>query len=287
MQPAQVPPIQFLAPEQVLTGMYVHYGIYGRNGTGKTTLLSTVPKELPMLVVSADQENVKPLIGRPNTRVAVISLWEQLAQIYDFLRKGLLLPNGQPDPDVLSGRKPFFRVLAFDTWSRMQGIAANKVIGYQRMSPEDAMKFISVAPKTARGYDAWQQIGALAGEWMRYFEELPIHCIFLFQEGIREIDGPYGGKLVEVGPLLTPLAAQHAKDTLEIVGRLYVETADEGGDDLLGGVVSQSHRIDPSAVEVRKLLIGQEPPFFAKGPTHKLGRVIEDPTWEKLTASLS
>jgi hypothetical protein len=45
-------------------------------------------------------------------------------------------------------------------------------------------------------------------------------------------------------------------------------------------------RIPEAAHEVRKLFIGQHERYLAKGPTHVLGRIVRDPTWQKLTDPL-
>lgn len=314
-------PIQLLAPEDVVSGDFGRWGIYGKNGRGKTWLARSIPPNLPTLVVSCDQENVKPLRGLRHVRVVKLSEWDDIGEVLQQLqygfdgrygglktKGGLYLPGtSTPDPDVLSGKRPFFRVVIFDTWSRVQALAVNMVIGYKRLTPADAIKFISKPPKTPKGWDAWQTVGALSGEWMRYFEELPIHCLFLFQESVRDVETIEQGKIRQVGPLLTPMAAQHAYDTLELIGRLYVTLGDSGApeeddeeaeddeeedDDDLAGEVSGTKTtvydpwMSPKAEEVRNLFIGQHPNYFAKGPTHKLGRIVKAPDFTTLLETL-
>jgi hypothetical protein len=291
--------VQIMDPDNIVSGKFGRWGIYGENGVGKTFVARSIPPNLPTWVISADQENIKPLKGIPHIKATKINHWNDLGSILQVLHAGLLLPNGQPNPDVLSGKKPFFRVIMFDTWTRIQSLAVNKVIGYERLTPQQAMKFLEVGPKTPRGWEPWQQVGALAGEWMRYFEELPIHVLFLFQEGTREGVDENFQKVSKIGPDLTPSALRHAKDTLEVIGRLYVtlgqdESQDESAQEekpidleaVLSGAPQASPWMDPAAREVRNLLIGKHPNYFAKGPTHKLGRIIPDFTFQHLLDSL-
>lgn len=285
--------------EDLVTGQFGRWGIYGKNGRGKTFFARSVPPEFPTLVVSCDLENVKPLRGLAHVKVVKITRWSDLGKVLGMLQRGLLLPNGEPDPKILSGERKYFRLVIFDTWTRVQALAVNKIVGYERVSPQDAIKFIETAPRTPKGYDAWQQIGALTGEWMRYFEELPIHCLFLFQEGTRKVLSDDRTTIEEVGPMLTPLALTHAKDTLELIGRLYVTLGRPGTPeeaieeeeliDLSGNITDNPASdpwMNPHAQEVRNLFIGQHPYFFAKGPTHKLGRIVTDPKFGDLVSSL-
>src|SRR6266487_3260913 len=105
-------PFRLLKPENVASAGLAKIGIFGDNGSGKTTLLSTIPPSLPTLVVSADEENVDPLRGLDHVRVVKVTEWDQLRGVLQFLAK---------DP------KNPFKVLAFDTWTRMQALAINQV----------------------------------------------------------------------------------------------------------------------------------------------------------------
>lgn len=271
--------IQLLKPEEVASSRLARWGIYGKNGAGKTYFLRSIPQELPTLVVSADEENVDPLKGLPHIRVVKVNRWSDVTDVF------LYLQDKFRDPDIASWKKPFFRVIAFDTYTRIQGLALNFIVGYDIAKPGEEAKYVTQAPRLPKGYDAWQQIGALAGEWMRYFQRLPIHTIFLFQETTRPPKTEYDD--IETGPALTPQALYVAKDTLKIVGRLYVvpdAQGDGGADDLT--LHNPMRDIVPHRKEKRMLLVGSHERYFAKGPTHILGYTVEDPTWDKLAVTL-
>lgn len=292
MTAPQAPPkLHIPSAEQVATSGLARWGIYGLNGTGKTTFLSTIPADIPAWVISADDENVKPLKGLTHVKTPKITHWDQLGDYYELVRKAYA-----SEPRAWEKFPGVPRLVAFDTWTRIQALAANKIAGYTPAEAELAIKYISRAPGLPKGYEAWQQIAALSGEWMRYFERLPIHLIFLFQEQEKE---PKEGSVIQepkIGPMLTPAAIQHAKDTLDIVGRLYVTTEKKGGNGqgeikldvqaLASGRPPSLRDIDEDVVETRKLLLGQHPLYVTKGDTKKLGYVVSDPTWAKLAESL-
>jgi hypothetical protein len=254
--------VKILRAEEVASSDLARWGIYAKNGVGKTTFLTSIPPEIPTLVVSADNENVKPLKGFNHIRVVKVDKWDDLLAVYQYLKSD----------------KNKFKCVAMDTWTRMQVLAMNKITGYSA-SGEDAEKFISQIPKVAGGFQHWQQIGALAAEWMRYFIQLPLHVIFLLQEADKESKTDEG--VVETGPMLTPWALTELKESLERVGRMYVDF--DGIDELDG---ANPRTVSGDTVEVRKLLIGKHPRYFGKGNTRKLGYVVLDPTWDKLAASL-
>lgn len=260
--------IKILRPEEIASAGLARLGIYAENGVGKTTFLSSIPQSVKTLVVSADQENIKPLVSLPHIRAVKISQWDDLDDIYR----------------VLASDKNPFQCVAFDTWTRMQGLALNKV-ARGNFNIEQAGNFLKSPPPMGKGYDVWEKVGALAGDGMRMFLALPVHAVFLFQEDTRNL-----GKLedlIQTGPALTPAALRVAREALEIVGRMYVvdEGKEAGEVDLTSG--DDIRAINPNRVDKRMLLIGKHDRFFSKGPTHKLGYVVENPTWEKLSTAWS
>lgn len=266
-------PLAFQRPEEVASAGLAKIGIFGDNGTGKTRLLSTIPPSLPTLVISADEENVDPLKGFDHIRVVKVTEWDQLRAVLQFLAKNPKNP---------------FKVVAFDTWTRMQALAVNQVIGYRVRDADEAMKFVTQIPRTPKGYEAWQNVGALAAEWQRYFLRLPMHVVFTMQVMNRRENRDDPDDEGIIGPALTPWALRSAKDVLKLIGYLYVDQESGNGQvnvgelDLSALEKKRTDLIDPNTKEVRRMLIGKHPRYATKGPTHKVGYVIEDPTWQKL-----
>lgn len=264
--------------ESLIQAGLANWGIMGNNGAGKSTFAAS--SKVRTLVVSTGVENIKPYRGKPNITVQKLSRWDDLLAVYMQLRHQTLLPNGNPNP-AIAGREP---LIVFDTWSRMQGLAMDKVVGVRdslTMNDADLQQLLLKVPTTPRGYEQWQQIGGLSNIWMANFQLLPIHKLFLFQIGTRE--PKVQGELHLTGPALTPYAIAYVRESVEMLGLLYVELS--GGSSPLAGDGSE-RQINPNAKETRRMLIGQHPAYTTKGPTHILGYTVENPTWDKLAASL-
>ena len=277
---ATIPQIAAVSPEEIVTAFWARLGIYGENGVGKTTFLASIPDdpEHKLLVLSADQENVKPLRGRKYTKVIKIVHWDQVAQVYAALRKG--------------GHD--YKILATDTVTRLQAMALSKVSGTPLPEPGQEAKYLLNPPKTAKGWGTWEDVGTLGAEYVRQFSTLPMHMIFLFQELTKE--AKFEGQPYETSAALTPAGLRSVKESLEILGRLYVENVTEQTGEVtidVGATSAQSWGIDPNVKQRRRLLLGSyesgNHKYFAKGPTHLFdGNIsIVDPTWEKLSPAWS
>lgn len=266
--------LSLLRPDEVSSARLARWGIYGENGVGKTTFLSTIPPSIPTLVVSADDENVKPLRGLDHVRVCKVRTWQDVCELFLEIRR---ITESQ---DFKEGKAKFFKLIAFDTWTRIQDLALGHVVGYEAAESGREKDYISRIPKRPRDWDQWAQVGSLSGEWLRYFIRLPLHVIFLFQEMTHR--PRFEQDIIVTEPALRPEALASAKEALDIIGRLYVTSSEQGGNLDLSGERS----ISPHTKEQRMLLLGKHPRYFAKGPTHKLGYVVESPTWQKIATIL-
>ncbi len=277
-------PLQVLTPDQIPALTRARLGIFARNGAGKTTFAATIPEldetgaRHRVMAASVDIENIRPYTTRKHYRVTKLSHWNDLLELYELVEYSLRSEK-MPVTDVV-----------FDTWSRMQDLAIGKVTGYNPADPEKLRQYIERIPKRPEGWNGWGQVGALMNEWMGNFNRLPVHLYYLVQENDRE---NRTDNYTETGPRLTPEANRGLRDALEVIGRLYVIT-DEDSPAILtngkaedfdpnaakkGGSDPNNRRIDPDALEERRLFIGQHERYQTKGPTHLLGRVIANPTW--------
>lgn len=258
---------------QALT--HVRMGIYGPNGAGKTTFASSIPATERVLFVSVDDENIRAVAHLKHFRVIKLRRWNDVLTVYQAL--------ANPTNRVTT--------LVWDTWSRIQDLALGKVCNYEPSDPTKLAQYIDRIPRSPDGWKGWGQIGALCSEWQRNFNLLPIHIVYLLQEQDRR-----DGDDTLTGPRLTPEALKGIRDSLEILGRLYVDLAppdqntkieeDPNAAPIPFLMDSGQVRIDPNVKEVRRLFIGQHERYIAKGPTHVLGRVITDPTWDKIVPPL-
>lgn len=269
-------PIEILKPQQITALTHLRAGIYGRNGVGKSTLGASI-EGLNTLVVSVDDENIRPYVDKPNIRIAKIRRWRDVIDVYD----------------IVNNPKANIQAIVWDTWSRVQDLALGHVCAYEPADPQKLRDYIERIPKSPDGWKGWGQIGALCSEWQRNFNVLPVHALYLMQEQDRE-QRETDATTMQTGPRLTPYALAGIRDSVEILGRLYVEVESAPTGEAvpevptfeLGDGRTPSTFIPEEAREVRKLFIGQHERYLAKGPTHLLGRIVRDPTWPKLTEPL-
>lgn len=274
--------LELLRPEELVHGDHERIGVYGLNGAGKSSFLASYPAKngdgVPsLLVASADRENVRPYAGHAHIRIVKLRSWDDLAALLRFCQAGCANRD--------KTGKPFFTGLGFDTWTRIQALEIAKKAGFKPPEPGQEAAFIDRAPGQPRGYDAWNEVGALAAQWMSYFNELPMDVCYLFQEQGREDERRPEG--FTVGPALTALADRATRDALNVFGRLYVALETDTVDLLTptDGNGKAAPTIDPDAKEARWMLLGQHGPYFAKGPTHALGHAVRNPTWQKIAAA--
>lgn len=292
---ATVPPITYEKPSQVVGSTFLRSGIYGTIGTGKTTVAASAGDYVEKLiergewvrgkpymwVISAFPENVKAFLPyEEHFLITRMVDWRQLQQILTVLEQGLLLPNGTPNPEA---QKPgaFFRAICFDTWTRILCFAIWLKSGIEMPGIGQEQKYIENLPHQPRGFDLWNEIGELSNLWQQYFCRLPIHTMWTYQEELRE--GKFEETPVMTGPALTPAASRAVREGLEILGRLYVEGTAPG---VSLGQASDLRAINASAQEQRMMLLGKHDRYYTKGPTHALGYVLANPTWEKLVGSI-
>jgi len=249
-------------PAERMPGLtHVRMGIYGPNGAGKTTFASTIPASERVLYVSIDDENLRPVSKLKHYRVVKIRDWKHIWTVYDWLRNQKAVTT-----------------VVWDTWSRVQDLAVGQVCNYHPSDPALLSKYVDNIPKNPHDWRGWGQVGALCSEWQRNFNVLPVNILYLMQEQDRQSETEFG-TVTRTGPRLTPEALKGIRDSLEILGRLYVSLS---SDDPAAVTLERGDGIDPNVKETRRLFIGQHDRFIAKGPTHILDRVITDPTWERV-----
>lgn len=295
--------VKVLRPEDIIQAQKTAIGVYGRNGTGKSTFAASIDPDIPTAVIYASGEpGLKVLIGKPHIWVLPVEgQWKELGECYDLISRPGLSPEllavlqesvardpsrkevvtkRLKDPAVKDKREPFFGAVVVDTWTRLQALAIADVTGQEPPEPGKEAEFISkpvTGPRGSNTRQLWGNVGALVSEWQRYFVRLPMHKVFLYQEMTRDAREDDDSES-KTGPALTPQSAATACEILETFGRMYV-TLEKNLESPSGG---STKTLDTDAKEVRHLFIGQDDRYFGKGNTVLLGRTIREPTWKRI-----
>ncbi|NCB03617.1 MAG: hypothetical protein EOM67_15915, partial [Spirochaetia bacterium] len=146
---------------------YLTWVIYGKNGTGKTTLLSTADG---VLILAAEDGTLSIRTKAKNARKLKIDSWEKIESIYWLLKNGNYRKDGGIDIKTSTG---VFTVkyLAIDTVTKLAEVCMRNVVLGEL--DKDASK--DIIKKTMRD---WGDMSEKMKYWLQQFEELPLQRVW-------------------------------------------------------------------------------------------------------------
>lgn len=198
-----MPPLQTYKPGQRIAPPSVC--IYGRTGTGKTTLMGTMPSN--GFVIDIPQvEGGNFVLEDKAATIDVIDVrdWDAIDDIFWALMKKdkTALPN--VDFDKL-------RWIGIDSVTAMQNLAKRKVVKERDLDAD---------PHQITQQE-WGKIGSLVSELVFRFRTLPYMTVFVAQE--RKFGGGDNDEPTMFGPDVSPSALQALLPPMTVVGRLSVD----------------------------------------------------------------
>lgn len=256
--------LTLVKPEQVVSSAYARWLIYGDNGVGKSTFARTMPR--PMMVITADGENLAPYSGLDGVIINVINDWDQIQETFRLL-------NGKQGESIKS--------VVFETLTRLMGFYLDKLTGVKRTGIEVGAYLAQRPSMKATNFQTWSDLGFMSTQTVFDFNHLPKHLVYLCQE--TTLRPQFEQDILETIPVLSPASWKGVKDIVHLVGRLYVTEA-------AGGTVTVTtdgnRSINPNRKDQRMLLIGKHDRYFTKGDTETLGYAVPNPTWDNLSKAL-
>lgn len=249
-------------------GGYVYraFVLYGRSGTGKTTIASTFPK--PILhadVKDAGDDSISDI----DLDVLDIKNWDDFEVMYWWLKK--------------NPKK--YKTLVVDTMSQLQQLAIKKVVSEKRKSESKAERAGDWGTMTKRD---WGEVAALMKAWIINLRDLPMNVVFIAQDRVFNIDNDgedeSGALDPEVGPGLSPSIAKHLNAAVHFIANTFVRQRT-----VKVKLKGPIERGKPKHKEVTRIefcvRIGPNPTYITKVRKPKAfvpPSVIVDPTYEKL-----
>lgn len=248
--------------EDFIEGSLARWGIYGRNGAGKSTLLASIPDTERVLVVVEEGQNIRPYKKTAHIKLAVAHTWEDVEEIHHIVYSAKRHDTGPT-------------VVGFDGWPMR--LLINKVTG-AHLEPGEEREWLKNPPDTyPQNWDQWDNVTALSNWGLLCWFRIPTHLMITFDEDDPKVEK--GEVTRRGGPLLPTQPLKGIKKHLEIVARLFAET--------INSSLQLDNGIPETATERRRLLLGENEFWFAKGPVHALGYSIVQPTWSKLLPALT
>lgn len=226
--------------------------IYGRSGTGKTTLAGSFPPNV--LILDFKERGTDSVRDIPGVRVLFIEDWESLQDVFWGLE------SGNHD----------YSTVVLDTVSGMQDLAITDAKIKSGKSVD--------SPTTQK---MWGEVSGSMKEIIFQFRDLPMNVVFLAHERVKESDSEdeldEGQLDPEVGPNVIPSVSKTLCAAVKVIGNTYIK---------------QSFRKKKSNPRETKrtveycLRTGPHPFYLTKIRTSKSNKIpeyIPDATYVKIT----
>lgn len=226
--------------------------IYGRSGTGKTTLAGSFPPNV--LILDFKERGTDSIRDIPGVKVLFMESWDDLQDVFWSLE------SGNHD----------YSTVVLDTVSGMQDLAIDNAKIQSGKSSD--------SPTTQK---MWGEVSGSMKEIIFQFRDLPMNVVFLAHERVKEADSEdemdEGQLDPEVGPNVIPSVSKTLCAAVKVIGNTYIKQSFKKK--------KNSPRETKRTVEYC-LRTGPHPFYLTKIRTSKSNKVpeyIPDATYVKIT----
>ena len=174
--------------------------IYGKSGTGKTTLASTFPK--PLLHVDVKDEGTDSIADVSGVFATEVNNWEDFEELYYFLKN----------------HPKKYKTVVIDTVTMLQQLCLEHI-----KPPKDGKRVGDWGSMTMRD---WGAASGLLKDWIINFRDLPMEVVFIAQEKVAhagdEDEDPDNMIAPEVGPSVMKSVASVLNAAVSAIGSTFI-----------------------------------------------------------------
>lgn len=178
--------------------------IYGRSGTGKTTLASSFPE--PVLFLDVKDEGLASVGDMPKSGYFKVEDWEDFELAYWYIKE-----------------HPEYKTIVVDTVSQLQELAIKAAVD-KKASRSSVVKAKGDWGTMSRR--EWGDTSAIMKTWLINYRDLDRNVIFIAQDRTFNVDEEGDGVdqvlMPEVGPRLMPSVASVLNASVSVIGHTYI-----------------------------------------------------------------
>lgn len=177
--------------------------IYGRQGTGKTTLASTFPKPLILLDIKENGwVGVKDINGLD---IVGIKTWDDFEEAYWYLQEN----------------KDGYKTVVIDTASALQDLVLEHIAKKKRVKLREGVKYGDFGTLTKRD---WGEVSSLLKPFITQFRDLDMNVVFLAHEKVFNVEEDDSAEGIDpsVGPKLMQSVASTMNAAVDIIGQTFI-----------------------------------------------------------------
>lgn len=207
--------------------------IYGKSGTGKTTLASTimdvdaVSHGDKVLLLDISEKGTDSVYDVKGIEVLEVNTWEDFVGAFYFLKD----------------YEHSYKAVVIDTITQLQNLAMAKARERAEISEEGQMN-----------RRAWGFLSTMLAPKLLEFRDLPMHVILIAQDRRDENDEDDGDDLLpEVGPAVMPSIARTVNAMVNVIGHTYIKQTEKQRRGKLVTITSNRLRLGPHPLYLTKV----------------------------------
>lgn len=184
---------------------FLKFLVYGRSGTGKTTILGSLPK--PLLYLDVKDKGTKSIKNTEGIVVKQIKNWEDFETAYWYLKS----------------HSDKYKSVVIDTVTQLQDVCLKKVKRVKGSEDDEGL-----VSKTSR--QAFGEASEMMKTWIINYRDLPMVVGFAAQDRLKASDEESDDMDVlipEVGPYVMPSIAKILNAAVDIIGQAFVREVEK------------------------------------------------------------